>query len=204
MALLFGASYGFPYTPWHAAGSLIVLWGFFVAGRGMQGLRDKKGWLIFCGSMFALHCLILVIYQFRALLLRLPSPQEVTSLFTADTIQSQWFTPMIFGAGFLLQIAAFWMYEKRKPFSKEALYGVLGGAMNGLCTYFMIYSTELATPLEGAVIFPIFSVTAIILSNAWSQRLYQEKVNWMACQFCIAGLIVGTVDWRAVAAFIGW
>jgi len=76
--------------------------------------------------------------------------------------------------------------------------------MNGLCTYFMIWSTELASPLEGAVIFPIFSVTTIALSNLWSQRLYQEKVNWTACQFCIAGLIVGTVDWGAVAAFIGW
>lgn len=204
MALLFGVSYGFPYTAWHAVGSFVLLCGLFMAGRGMAGLRDQKGWILFCAAMFSFHIFLLVLFQWRALLLRWPQPEEITSLFTIAEIQSQWFSPAMFLTAFCVQLIAFIRYENRKPSRSDASYGILGGVMNGLCTYFMIWSTELASPLEGAVIFPIFSVTTIALSNWWSQRLYQEKVNWMACQFCIAGLIVGTVDWGAVAAFIGW
>jgi len=54
------------------------------------------------------------------------------------------------------------------------------------------------------VIFPIYSVVGIILTNFWGQKLYQEQVNWRACQLCAFGLIVGTVDWKAVAAAIGF
>jgi len=53
------------------------------------------------------------------------------------------------------------------------------------------------------VIYPIFSVVAIVLSKPLGQRLYQEKVNWRACQLCASGLVVGTVDWKAIAAAIG-
>ena len=204
MSLLFGAAKGFPYTPWHAVGSVLVLFGLFMAGKGLQGLQDRKKWLIFCASMFGLHILLLVLFQWRALLLNLSDPQELVSFFTAEQIKSQWFMPFMFLAAMSIQLILFLRHEKRLPRPKEVSYGLLGGTMNGLCTYFMIWSTEVATPLENAVIFPIFSVTTIVLSNLWSQRLYQEQVNWRACQFCAFGLVVGTVDWKAVAAVIGF
>jgi drug/metabolite transporter (DMT)-like permease len=204
MALLFGAARGFPYTSWHAMGSLLVLFGLFWAGKGLQGLQDRKGWLVFCFSMFALHILLLVLFQWRALLLNMPRPEEITSLFTAEQIKSQWFMPFMFLAAAIVQLGMFLGYEKRWPHGMEVVYGVLGGAANGLCTYFMIWSTEVATPLENAVIFPIFSVVTIILSNLWGQKLYQEQVNWRACQVCAFGLVVGTVDWKAVAAAMGF
>ena len=204
MAVAFGAVRGFPYTPWHAVGSTLVLFGLFMAGKGLQGLQDQKKWLIFCASMFALHILVLILFQFRALLLNLPHPEELVSFFTAEQIKSQWFMPFMFLAAMVFQLILFVRHEKRLPRSKEISYGLLGGTMNGLCTYCMIWSTEVASPLENAVIFPIFSVTTIVLSNLWSQRLYQEQVNWRACQFCAFGLVVGTVDWKAVAAIIGF
>ncbi len=203
MALLFGSSYGFPYTVWHAMGSLLVIWGLFLGGRGLAGLRDKKGWISFCLAMFSLHVLLLVLFQYRALLLNLSRPEELLSFFNSELIQSQWFTPAMFATASFIQIILFFSSEKRAPRRLEIYYGVLGGVMNGLCTYCMIRSTEIASPLENAVIFPIFSVMTIVLSNLWSQRLYQEKVNWRACQFCVFGLVIGTVDWKAVAAFIG-
>lgn len=204
MALLFGTVYGFPYTAWHAGGSIIVLFGLFLAGKSLQGLQDRKRWIIFAFTMFSLHILILVIFQWRALLLNLPNPEELSSFFTAEQIKSQWFSPVMFLAAFVAQLAFFIYYERRWPRRKEATYGVIGGVMNGLCTYFMIWSTEVAGPLENAVIYPIFSVMGIVLSNLWSQRLYQEKVDWRACQFCASGLVIGTVNWKAVAAFIGF
>jgi len=202
MALLFGAARGFPYTGWHAVGSALVLFGLFLAGKGLQGMQDRKGWLIFCFSMFFLHVLLLVLFQWRAMLLNLPHPEELSSFFTAEQLKSQWFMPLMFLAALTIQLFFFIRHEKRWPHSLEMFYGLLGGIMNGLCTYFMIWATEIATPLENAVLFPILSVTTIVLSNLWSQKLYKEPVNWRACQFCAFGLVLGTVDWKSVAAVI--
>lgn len=204
MALCFGAARGFPYTSYHAIGSLLVLMGLFWAGHRLHGLKDRKAWVTFAFSMFALHILILVLFQWRALLLNAANPQEIFSFFSREQIRSQWFMPLMFLTATSIQLAIFIRNEKRWPQRKEVFYGVLGGAANGLCTYFMIWATEVATPLENAVIYPVFSVVTIILSNLWGQRLYQEQVNWRACQVCALGLVVGTVDWKAVAAAIGF
>jgi len=204
MAAFFGVAHGFPYTTWHAVGSLFVLFGFFWAGRGLQGLQDRKGWITFALTMFSLHVLLLILFQWRALLLNVPHTEEITSLFTSAQIQSQWFMPFMFLASTVVQLALFVYYERRSPLSREVVYGLIGGAANGLCTYCMLWSTEVATPLENAIIFPMFAVVTIVLSNLWGQKLYQEQVNWRACQMCALGLIVGTVDWKAVAAAIGF
>ena len=154
--------------------------------------------------MFSLHVALLVLFQWRALLLNLPNPETLSRLFTAKTIQSQWFTPFMFLSACFVQTFFFLYYERRKIRFREATYGLLGGLANGTGTYFMIRSTEVAGPFENAIIFPLFSVTIIALSNLWSERLYHEKVNWRACQYCAFGLILGMVDWKTVAAFIGF
>lgn len=204
MSFLFGATMGFPYTPWHAIGSLLVLLGLFWAGKGLPNFQDKKKWLFFSGAMFSLHILLLLLFQWRALLLNFPHPEEITSFFDAQQIKSQWFMPFLFLASAVAQVFFFIRREKRWPSPGEICYGFFGGVANGFCTYFMIWSTEVATPLENAVIFPIFSVGAIFLSNLWGQQLYREQVNWRACQLCAFGLIVGTVNWKTVAAMIGF
>ena len=204
MALFFGASYGFPYKFWHAAGSFVVLFGLYIAGKGAQESPNKKKWMVFCLTMFSLHVAVLALFQFRALLLNVADPQTITSFFTSETIRSQWFMPFMFLSACAFQTAVFLYYERRRIRLLEASFGLMGGLANGTGTYFMIKSTELAGPLENALIFPLFSVTIITLSNLWSKQLYQENVNWRACQFCALGLIVGMVDWKTVAAFIGF
>lgn len=203
MTLFFGAKMGFPYTPWHAVGSLIVILGLFMAGSGLGEMKEKKKWLMFCFSMFVLHVLLLVLFQFRAMLFNMQSPETIVSFFTSESIKSQWFMPFMFLFGVGVQLIIFSFSERRSPLKQEVGFGLLGGSMNGLCTYFMVWATEVASPLENAVIYPIFSVMTIALSNLWSERLYEEKVNWKACQVCMGGLILGTVDWKTVASFIG-
>ncbi|MBI3508042.1 MAG: hypothetical protein HY069_00145 [Chlamydiia bacterium] len=192
MALFFGAEQGYPYTAWHAVGSLVVLAGLFWGGKGMEGLKDKKRWILFSFGMFCLHAVLLSLFQWRSLLIA-----QRGAIF-----QNSWFVPAMFLVACVIELAIFLSSEKRRPQAMEMAYGALGGTANAACTYFIVKAAEVALPLENAIIFPIYSVISIILSNLWSQRLYQEKINWKACQVCAIGLLVAMVDWKTVLAFI--
>lgn len=203
MAVLFGEQYGFPYTLWHAIGSFFVVAGIFWAGKGMVGLQDRNRWIIFATAMFVLHIALLTLFQWRSLLLNLAHPEEIFAFFTAEEIKSVWFLPFMFLTSAIIQLGIFILGEARKPRAKEIRYGILGGAINGTGTFFLIVAANAATALENAIIFPMYSVSIIILSNLWGQKLYEEKVNWRACQVCALGLIIGTVDWKGViSAFL--
>ncbi len=202
MALIFGASLGFAYNIWHALGSFLVIGGLFWGAKGLQGMKEIKTWLFFSTSMFIFHLLLLSLYQWRAMLMNLPHPEELFSFFTLERIQSEWFVPFMFLSSGIIQVFIYLRSGRKAPQSKEVLFGVLGGGFNFLCTFFLIWATETANPLENAIIFPIYSVIGIILTNAWGAKLYQEEVNWRACQLCVFGLIIGTVDWKAAAAAI--
>ncbi len=202
MSLLFGAARGFPYTPWHALGSFLVVAGIFWAGKGTAGMQDRNRWFFFCLMMFSLHVALLALFQWRAMLQNLPHPEEVAAFFTAEEIQSLWFLPSMFFTAGVIQLFIFALTEKRQPKKQEALYGIIGGAVNGTGTFFLVCAASAASPLENAVIFPMFSVSTIILSNFWGQKLYRERVNWKACQVCALGLIIGTVDWKGVLAIL--
>lgn len=204
MALAFGSSFGFLYTGWHAAGSLLVIGGLFWAARDLQGMKEMKKWLLFASIMFTFHVLLLSLYQWKAMIMRLPHPEEIVSFFTMEQIKSEWFTPFMFIASGLIQAIIYFRSERAPLRAGEVGYGIAGGLFNLFCTFFIIWATEVATPLENAVIFPIFSVVGIVFTNLWGQKLYQEQVNWRACQLCAFGLIVGTVDWKAVSAAIGF
>ena len=113
MSLFFGAAMGFPYTPWHGAGSLLVLAGLLWAGKGMSGLRDKKRWIIFASLMFVLHTILLVLFQWRSLLLNTAHPELISRFFTSESIRSQWFTPFMFLIACLFELIVFARVEKR-------------------------------------------------------------------------------------------
>ncbi|OGN63998.1 MAG: hypothetical protein A3E80_00435 [Chlamydiae bacterium RIFCSPHIGHO2_12_FULL_49_9] len=203
MAILFGSAFGFVYTAWHGIGSLLVLAGLFWAGMGLSTMQEKRKWILFAASMFCLHILLLVLFQWRALLLNLPHPEEIVSFFTAQEIKSAWFVPFMYLTAGIVLLGVYLKAEKRIPSRAEMGFGCFGGVANCFCTFFLIWATEVATPLENAIIFPLFSIVGIVLSNLWGQKLYKEEVNWRACQLSAFGLIVGTVDWKAVAAVIG-
>ncbi len=201
MALLFGAALGFTYNLWHGFGSLLVIGGLFWGGKGLQGMKEMNRWLLFATAMFVLHVLLLGLYQWKGMLTHHP---EASSFFTLEQIKSEWFTPFMFLTSGLVQLSIYLRAGRPQPRAGEVYYGIAGGISNLLCTFFLLRAAETAGPLEGAVIFPLFSVVGIILTNLWGQKLYQEQVNWRACQLCAFGLIIGTVDWKAVAAAIGF
>lgn len=198
MASLFGATFGFVYTSWHGIGSLLVLAGLFWAGRGLQEVQNRKKWIGFVLTMFMLHVLLLVIFQWRAM--RLHFPESTTLSFKAQEMESSWFIPMYYLGAACILTAIFLKQHKRLPLKNEWRCGFGGGVANALCTVFLIQSTELATGLQSTGIFPLFSIGTIFFSNWWSQKIYQEKVHWKACQLSAFGILIGTVDWGVLSA----
>lgn len=204
MAVFFGASLGYEFKLSHAFGCVLVLLGLFWATQGFSGVKKVQNWVLFSGAMFLLHIALLFLYQYRGFLMSPTRPLELFAIFPKDLIQSECFVPCMFLSSSLLQLTLFFRKEKT-PFQKgEIYYGVLGGLCNFLVTFFLLAAVQMASALEHAIIYPIFSVMGIILTNLWGQRFYQEQVNWRACQMCGLGLLVGTLDWQAVAAFIGF
>lgn len=203
MALLFGSGFGYAYNFWHAVGSVLVLLGLFWGVQGIKEVQEKKKWLIFVAAMFFFHLLLLTLYQYRALLLSPLRSPEIFAFFPKEEMNSEWFTPAMFFTALLLQFFSFLRLREGKISRKEILYGFSGGFTNLLSTNLLLFAAIKAAPLENAVIFPIFSVVSIVLTNVWGQKLYRENINWRACQISVLGLMIGSVDWKGVAAAIG-
>jgi len=198
MVTLFGAGFGFSYTAWNGIGSALVVIGLFWAAK--QAIQEKKtfNWAFYVLLAFALHTVFLVFLQWRSIFFTQPGARALFLSFSETQSATQWFMPMIFFAASLIQGYVFFTTEKRKPLRAEVGYGVLGGVANGVGTFFMIWSTEVANSVEQAMIFPIFSVSVIVLSNLWAQKMYKEKVNWVANTCCVLGLVIGTLNWKTL------
>lgn len=197
LVILFGSQYGFSYTLWNAIGSVLVILGICWAGWDGGQVESRKKWLTFVSLAFFAHVAYLVFLNWRALFLNYPDQIGLGLTFEAESVNSQWFMPMVFLSAALIQTVIFFTQEKRMPNKVEALYGLFGSVANGLGAFLLIKGTEIATPLEHAMLFPIFSVTIIIGCNVWGRLLYAEAVNWKANALCIGGILLGTVDWKA-------
>jgi drug/metabolite transporter (DMT)-like permease len=195
MVLLFGERFGFIYTFPNGIGSLCVVAGLVWAGWQRSTNRQWTKWMLYALAAFALHALFLIFMQWRALFLNFPGEQTFPIAFTSEQMASQWFMPMIFLAAFSMQAIIYLSTMKRLPTKHEALYGFLGGIAQGVGTYLLIKGTEVATSSEQAMIFPIYTVTILLLCNIWGRLLYNEKVNWLASLLCIIGILIGTTDW---------
>jgi hypothetical protein len=178
MVLIFGDPY--IYSPSNAIGSLLVVIGLFWAGWSAKSVAFSWGAYIFFA--FALNSFYLMFMQWRVLLIKSQVPD------------SQWFMPAIFFTASTLLLCT----QNRRPNHHEILYGILGGITKGFGMFFLIWSTEVSTPLEHAMLFPIFSVAIIVTCNLWGQWLYKERVNWPANSLCVIGLFLGVLDWNAL------
>lgn len=198
MVTVFGASFGFFYTKYNGIGSILVVAGLLWAAK--EAITEKKSfnWAIYALLAFSLHTLFLAFMQWRAIFLNYPGRRALFLSLSDVQAGSQWFMPMIFLAAALVQGYVFFATERRKPLRSEIYYGVFGGIANGVGTFFMIWATEVANSIEQAMIFPIFSISVIVLCNLWGQRLYKEKVNWAASAVCILGLVIGTFNWQTL------
>lgn len=204
MAALFGAALGHSYTFYHGIGSLLVLLGLFWAGKNTSDLNNARQWMYFISLAFVLHVVFLLIMQWRVLLISSSELSPYYRLMSMTEAKSEWFMPMIYLGAFLFQIILFTVFEKRTFTQTEITYGLSGGLFNGSSTFFLIQATEYCTSIESYMIFPIFSVLIIIFCNLWGSYLYKEKINWKASQICMAGLIIGTVDWEHLLKKLGY
>lgn len=198
MVLFFGSEYGFEYTLWNGVGSIVVVLGLLWAGfqtfkRGAMGK-----WLFFATSAFALHILLLCVMQWRFVLISFPGQTAMFTSLSAQEAASQWFMPMMFLSAAIIQLVVYLRQESRPPLPQEVRFGLLGGVVNGIGTFFMIKSTEIATSLEQAMIFPIFAVMIVLVCNLWGQLLYKEHVHWRATALSIGGIIIGTLNWKTI------
>ncbi|MGH2612548.1 MAG: hypothetical protein ACRDFB_05810 [Rhabdochlamydiaceae bacterium] len=198
MVLVFGAAFGYHYTFWNGLGSFLVVFGLFWAGWQTSKSKQKTAWFSFVSAAFFLHVLFLVFLSWKALFMNYPGENGLFLSFDMDDARNQWFMPMIFFAAFLIQAFIYIVNEKRRLKTGEVVYGILGGVANGVGTFFMIRATEVATPVEHAMIYPIFSVSIIVLCNLWGQWLYREKVNWIATSVCLLGILLGTINWSGL------
>ena len=195
MVLLFGARFGFSYNAYNALGSLLVVGGLLWAGWETFASMDKKRWLLFAVCAFLLHSVFLVFMQWRALFMHFPGHEGLFLSFDQQAIKSQWFMPMVFLSASAMQMAIYVIRKREWPTYPELLFGGIGGISNGIGTFLMIRSTEVATPIEHGMIFPLFAVSVMLGCNIWGQMIYKEKVNWKASGFCVLGVLVGTLDW---------
>lgn len=198
LVILFGSAFGFSYTLWNAIGSILVVLGICWAGWGGGSMENRKKWLLFISLSFFFHVVYMVFIKWRALLINFPGQKGLALCLSSVDSRSQWFMPMIFLTAAIIQSFLFFKHEKRLPGKAELTYGTISSATQGLSAFFMIYATEISTPLQHAMIFPIFSVTIIVICNLWGKWFYKEAVNWKANALCIGGILIGTIDWKAV------
>jgi len=195
MVALYGKGFGFEYTLWNGVGSLIVLAGLFWAGFEKVRSQAMGKWLFFAIGAFALHILFLILLQIRGVLLNFP--QEHFFALSSEQAGCQWFMPVAFFTAAAIQLFVYLRKEMRRPAPQEMRFGLLGGTANGLGTFFLLWSTEVATSIEQAMIFPLFAVTIVLGCNLWSRFFYKEDVHWKATAIALGGIAVGTIDWRA-------
>lgn len=199
LVLLFGSHYGHGYTLMNGVGSLLVAGGILWAGWTREKGSHSREWLIFVTTVFLFHMLYLVYLQWWAMLLSPDLPLSKVLPFHLEGEHLAWFMPSIFLSASIFQWIIYLRHEKRLPFSSEVKYGLLGGLTNGCCAFFLILAPQMANAWENAMLFPVFSVSIILLCNCWAKLLYKERVNWVANAVCVCGLLMGTVAWKALS-----
>lgn len=198
LVILFGAQFGFYYTLWNAVGSILVILGICWAGWDGTAPGNRRKWFHFISLSFVTHVAYLIFLNWRALFINFPNSPGLGFSFSPEAANMQWFMPIIFATAAIIQGYLFFTQEKRWPNRSEFSYGMMGSLAHGLGSFTMLKATEVATSLEHAMLFPIFSVTIIVGCNLWGKWFYQEQVNWKANAVCIGGLLLGTVDWSSI------
>ncbi len=198
MVAFFGKDYGFHYTLSNGAGSIILLAGLFWAGYETVHREAFRKWLYLALAACFLHIVFLLILQYRFVLLSFPGESSLFFNLSQREAASEWFMPMTFFSAAVMQVIVYIKQELRPIKKEEIRFGLLGGAFQGVGTFFMIIATEKATALEQAMIFPIFSLMIVLVCNIWGQFLYKEKVHWRAMTVSLFGLLVGALNWSVV------
>lgn len=191
IALFSGSAINFTCTSWQLVGSLLVVIGLFWAVSNQGFSRHKARWILFALLGFAVHTIYLLLAQLHVLILENSDWLHSILHHGSDTLQSEWYVPLIFATACLMHMIIYSITEKRLPSLSETLWGILGGICNGVCSFFFMQGTLVACGVERSFIFPIFSISLIVFCNLWGQVLYKERVHWRANGLCCLGVLAG-------------
>lgn len=186
--MFLGSDFGFSCSLVQAAGMLLVLCGLFW-GAQIYTLRAFK-WLKYAVGCFIVQILALTFTQARCVLFDVdPAGEGLLTYLALSAADDAWFMPGLFGASLGMQILLF-LRESHRLKRRECIYGSLGGLANFSSTCLLMLATKLALPFEKAILFPCFSVAALILCNTWANRLYGEKFNFKTNSLCSLGIFL--------------
>ena len=193
MTLLFGGAFNHPYHWYTGLGSLMVVSGIFWSSWTSISCSNKARWALYIGLTIVGFVLFATSLQWRVLLENHGGESRLLP-FKLDGAKAEWFMPAIFFSAMLFQIPA--LLKNKNAISKDTLfYGLLGGVSNGSSMFFSILATVSAAAWQNALLFPLFSIGVIELSNLWGKYLYKEQLDFAPRAFCILGLVLGSVQW---------
>lgn len=193
LAGIFGHTYGFLFTIGSAVGLACVIIGLYWGAKQEHSLPISSQWKALAVLCFLLQGLILATFQWRTLLYRADLPGHTLIPWQSLPSEDLWFIPGLFFVATLVQIGIF-AFSHRRWFSRsEITYGILGGIANGTSTFLLLWATEIATPQERVVLFPLFAMAVIVFCNLWGQAIYKEHVNWKANALCCLGILIAAL-----------
>lgn len=193
LAVIFSKPFGFSLSWGNLVGMALVVTALVYASLGSsKSSTTQKSWILYALGAFVAQGLILSIFQWRCLLWEKGVPDHSLIPFFCTPEADLWFMPALFLCAWIYQALTFFYRERRLPNLVECVGGGLGGVANGLSTFFILKATSLATDTEKMMLFPIFTVTIILLCNLFGKFFYQEKISWKANALAVAGIVIGT------------
>lgn len=200
---LFGPAYGFTITPGLISGFVLIILGLYLSSRAHGKSEEKTGsaekktfrkWLVCVIAVMVLQGLILTIFQWRVLLFNCnPENPHWLLPWSCQECEDVWFIPAFFLVPTLFQLFLFWKKERRKFSKAETAYGLSSGVFNCFCTVLLLFSTKAESAIKKEMLFPLFTISVILLCNIWGKKIYGEKVNWLGVSLCILGVLVGLI-----------
>ena len=151
-------------------------------------------WLICALSVMGLQGLILTLFQWRVLLFHCGKNTHWLIPWSCQEAEDIWFIPAFFLVPTLSQLFLFWKNERRKFSLSETIYGSVSGGLNCVCTVLLLLATKIPGVLKKEMLFPLFTVSVILLCNIWGMKVYKERVNWLGILFCILGVLIGLIQ----------
>jgi uncharacterized membrane protein len=113
LALIFGASFGHPYTLWNGIGSLIIVVGFFRLGRSKIEAPNLVLWAAVVFGAFSFHVLYMLSLQWWDMILNPSLPRSFLLPFYAHPERCCWFSPFLFLGAALLHWGVFFSNPKK-------------------------------------------------------------------------------------------
>lgn len=192
---IFGYEYNFSISLGLVIGICLVLLGLFWAAyrAGHTGERISNKWKVYAIAMLLTQAVTLAMFQWRCLLTDFSLPYHPLIPFKCLPENDALFMPGMFIAASLFQLSSFVFKERRLLKMPELLCGGIGGLANACSTICLLTASSWATASEKGILFPAFAISVIIICNLWGQKLYGEKVHWLANGVCASGILIAAL-----------